>query len=299
MKLCGHTMGMPDKSVFEAIEFCASLGLEGVEIRCAANGHLDPETVDPFRVARIAEAAHRSGVAIACLTPYYKDYATPEAAEATLAGLHKTCRIAEDLDCRLVRATGGVWNEAMGGPEARTTRAALWERTAVGLQQAADIAIQHGVKLALENHSGTLTQTAEDTVAMVRQVDRPNFGILMDHYWVVAAACPGSAGFQPAPERSRQDAGAPAALLDAVRLQAPYVLHCHVKNIVWVDDKPQANFLDEGAIDWLAVLRILKEHGYDGYLSDEYEKFWRPELPEPEEGMARNARFLRELISQL
>ena len=279
MKLCGHTMGMPDKSIFEALEFCASLGLEGIEIRCAANGHLDPETVDPFRVALIAEAAHRSGVAIACLTPYYKDYATPEAAEATLAGLHKTCQIAEDLGCSLVRATGGVWTEAMGGLEARTTRAAIWERTAVGLQQAADIAIQHGVKLALENHSGTLTQTAEDTVAMVRQVDRPNFGILMDHYWVVAAG--------------QEDP------LEAARLQAPHVLHCHVKNIVWVDGKPQANFLDEGAIDWLPILRILQEHGYDGYLSDEYEKFWRPELPEPEEGMGRNARYLRETLARL
>ncbi|MCE5237439.1 sugar phosphate isomerase/epimerase [bacterium] len=287
MKLCGHTMGMPDKSIFEALEFCASLGLEGIEIRCAANGHLDPETVDPFRVALIAEAAHRSGVAIACLTPYYKDYSTPEAAEATLAGIHKTCQIAEDLDCRLVRATGGVWTEAMGGLEARTTRERIWDGTVAGLQQAADLAIQHHVRLALENHSGTLTQTAEDTVAMVRQVDRPNLGILMDHYWVVAAAC------------CQQDAGAPTALLDAVRLQAPYVLHCHVKNIVWVDGKPQANFLDEGAIDWLPILRILQEHGYDGYLSDEYEKFWRPELPEPEEGMGRNARYLRETLGRL
>jgi len=97
----------------------------------------------------------------------------------------------------------------------------------------------------------------------------------------------------------QQDAGAPRDLLDAVRLQAPYVLHCHCKNIMWVEGKPQANFLDEGAIDWLPVLRILKEHGYDGYLSDEYEKFWRPELPEPEEGMARNARYLRECLGRI
>jgi L-ribulose-5-phosphate 3-epimerase len=286
-------MGMPGMDLFQALEFCARLGLEGIEIRCAANGHLDPETVEPLEVERIAAAAHRAGVAIACLTPYYKDYATAEAAAATLEGLRKTCRIAEDLGCSLVRATGGVW------PAGDREREDIWERTAAGLQQAADLAIQHGVKLALENHSGTLTQTAEDTVAMVRQVDRPNFGILMDHYWVVAAACRGSAGFQPAPDGCRLDADAPTALLGAVRLQAPYVLHCHCKNIVWVEGKPQASFLDEGAIDWLPILRILQEHGYEGYLSDEYEKFWRPELPEPEEGMARNARHLRGLISQL
>ena len=299
MKLCGHTMGMPGKDIFAAIEFCAQIGLEGIEIRCAANGHLDPETIEPFEVELIGEAAHRAGVAIVCLTPYYKDYATPAATAATLEGIHKTCRIAQQLNCPLVRATGGVWPVAVGGLEARTAHEEVWERTALGLQQAADLASQHGVKLALENHSGTLTQTAEDTVGMVLQVARPNFGILMDHYWVVAAAGPGSAGFQPARHGCQQDAGAPRDLLDAVRLQAPYVLHCHCKNIMWVEGKPQANFLDEGAIDWLPVLRILKEHGYDGYLSDEYEKFWRPELPEPEEGMARNARYLRECLGRI
>jgi len=292
-------MGMPDKDIYEALKFCASLGLDGIEIRCAANGHMDPETIEPLEVELIAEAAHRAGVAIACLTPYYKDYATPEATAATLAGLRKTCRIARQLNCPLVRATGGVW------PAGDREREDIWERTVAGLRQAADIAEELGAKLALENHSGTLTQTAEDTVAMVEQVVRPNFGILMDHYWVVAAGRR-SAGFQPASNGCQQngngcqqDAGAPTALLDAVRLQAPYVLHCHMKNLVWVDGKPQANFLDEGEIDWLPVLRILQEHGYDGYLSDEYEKFWRPELPEPEEGMARNARYLRAALERL
>jgi L-ribulose-5-phosphate 3-epimerase len=274
MKLCGHTMGMPDKSLFEAIDFCAVLGLEGIEIRCAANGHLDPETAEPFRLELIAAAAHAAGLAIACLTPYYRDYATPEATEATLAGLRQTCQAAEALECGLVRATGGVWPAPGGQP-----REEIWESTAAGLQQAADIADQYGVQLALENHSGTLTQTATDTVAMVQAVDRPNFGILMDHYWVVAAG-------EEEP-------------LEAVRLQAPHVLHCHCKNLVWVDGKPLANFLDEGEIDWPAVLLILEEYGYGGYLSDEYEKFWRPELPEPEEGMARNARYLRGVLENL
>lgn len=273
MKLCGHTMGTPDRSIFEAIEFFASLGLDGIEIRCAADGHLDPETVDPFRLELIANAAHREGLAIVCLTPYYKDFSSPEATEATLDGIHRTCIVAQHLECRLVRASGGIW------PMGEREREDLWECTRVGLQKAADIAIQHNVRLALENHSSTLTQTAADTVAMVQQVDRPNFGILMDHFWVVAAG--------------QEDP------LDAVRLQAPYVLHCHVKNLEWVDGKPQATFLDEGEIDWLPVLRILEEHGYDGHLSDEYEKFWRPDLPEPEEGMVRNARYLRETLERL
>lgn len=279
MRLCGHTMGMPGMDVFEAISFCQALSLEAIELRCAAGGHLDPETAELALVERIAEAAYRAGVAVACLTPYYRDYSTPEAAEACLEGMRRTCRAAEDLGCGLVRATGGQW------PAGDRPREEIWESTRQGLQAAADIAIQHGVKLALENHSGTLTQTAADTVAMVEAVARPNFGILMDHYWVVAAAGLDGAGEEP---------------LAAVRLQAPHVLHCHCKGLVWQPDgKPLASFLDEGVIDWLPVLTILKEHGYRGYLSDEYEKFWRPELPEPEVGMQRNAEYLRKVLEQV
>jgi sugar phosphate isomerase/epimerase len=284
-------MGMPNMGIFEAIEFCAKIGLDGIEIRCAANGHLDPETIEVERLNLIADAAFRAGVKIACLTPYYKDYSTPEAAETTLEGMRKTCWCAEVLDCGLVRATGGQW------PMGAADRKDIWAATVIGLQKAADIAIQHGVKLALENHSGTLTQTAEDTVAMVQQVARPNFGILMDHYWVVAAALtPG-----PSPMRPQTVAGRGGDdLLEAVRLQAPHVFHCHCKGLQWQPDgKPLASFLDEGVIDWLPILRILKEHGYDGYLSDEYEKFWRPELPEPEVGMVRNAEYLRGVLQNL
>lgn len=274
MKLCGHTMGTPDKGIFEAIEFFARLGYEGIEIRCAADGHLDPEITDLFRVEMIAEAAHRAGLRIVCLTPYYKDFVTPEAAEASLEGLHKTFKLAQDLECRLVRVIGGVW------PQTRWDKEYVWERTALGLQQAADIAIQYGVRLVLENHAGTLTQTAADTVAMIQAIERPNVGILLDYFWLVAAG--------------QEDP------LEAVRLQAPYVLHCHCKGLKRLPDGAvQATFLDEGEIDWLPVLQILKEYGYQGYLSDEYEKFWRPELPPPEEGMARNAAYLRACLARL
>ncbi|MEN6642362.1 MAG: sugar phosphate isomerase/epimerase [Armatimonadia bacterium] len=273
MKLCGHTMGMPGLTLLEALHFCRDLGLDGIEIRCAANGHLNPETVTDAELALIAKTAADEGVAIACLTPYYKDYTSPQATAETLEGLRKTCRAAQLLGCSLVRATGGMW------PLPATNRDATWADTALGLQQASALAADYGVKLALENHSGTLTQTAEDTVAMVLQVARPNFGILMDHYWVVAAG--------------REDP------LQAVRLQAPHVLHVHCKNLIRVDGKPLANFLDEGEIDWQPILQILKDQGYTGYLSDEYEKFWRPELPEPQIGMKRNANHLRSVLSRL
>ncbi len=272
MKLCGHAMGLPGLTLLEAFDFCRDLGLDGLEIRCAKDGHLDPETVTDAELARLARSAAEAGIAIACLTPYYKDYSSPAATAQTLDGLHLTCRAAKLLGCRLVRATGGLWPHPGEYDE-------IWNLTVLGLRQASDLAADFGVSLALENHAGTLTQTARDTVAMVRQVARPNFGLLMDHYWVVAAG--------------EEDP------LTAARLQAPYVLHVHCKNLIRVNNKPLANFLDEGEIDWLPLLQILKDQGYTGYLSDDRSKFWRPELPDPRIGMARNANHLRRLLAQL
>ena len=155
----------------------------------------------------------------------------------------------------------------------------IWQRTVAGLRQAGDLAAEFGITLAIENHSGTLTQTARDAVAMAQQVGRANVGILMDHYWVVAAGV--------------EDP------LQAARLQAPHVRHCHCKGLVYENGQPRATLLDGGEIDWLEVLKVLQEAGYEGFLSDEYEKFWRPELPEPEAGMARNAAYLRECVGKL
>jgi len=65
MKLCGHTMGTPDKDIFEAISFFAELGLDGIEVRCADNGQMDIETITDDEVARIADHAKSEGVAVA------------------------------------------------------------------------------------------------------------------------------------------------------------------------------------------------------------------------------------------
>jgi len=43
------------------------------------------------------------------------------------------------------------------------------------------------------------------------------------------------------------------------------------------------------------VVRVLAEHGYDGYLSFEWEKMWHPELAEPETAFPRFVEHMRSL----
>ena len=115
----------------------------------------------------------------------------------------------------------------------------------------------------------------------VRDVDRDNVGILFDYAWVHYA------GRETAPE--------------AVALCAPFIRHCHVKD--WSceggdRERRRSCLMGEGDVDWPVVFAELKRCGYDGFFSDEYEKYWPDYLPAPEIGMRHNAETVRRLWEQ-
>lgn len=275
MKLCGHTMGTPGMDLFRALAFFAEIGCEGIEVRCARDGQIDPESADEAFLDRASEAAGSAGVRFACLTPYYRNFVDPDAREREMEGMRRTIDIAARLGCPLVRAYGGIL------PPAGLSHAETWERTVSGLREAADYAGERGVGLAIETHGGSLTLTASQAAEMARDLDRANVGILFDYVWVYLAG--------------------EETLAEAVDRCAPWIRHAHVKDCV-VDrlaNRTSPRLYGEGEIDLPGLVQALKATGYEGYLSDEYEKFWHPELPEPEVGMLQDARYLRSLLSRL
>ena len=275
MRLCGHTMGTPGMDLARALSFFGEIGCQGIEVRCAGDGQLDPERADAATIAGAREAAAAAGVAFACLTPYYRNFVDPAAREGEMAGMRRSIDLAAALDCPLVRAYGGIL------PPAGLSHAETWRRTVEGLREAADYAGERGVGLAIETHGGSLTLTATQAAEMARDVNRSNVGILFDYVWVNLAG-----------EES---------LADAVRLCAPWIRHAHVKDCV-VDrqaGKTAPRLLGEGEIDVAGLVRALHAAGYAGYLSDEYEKYWHPELPQPEVGMRKNAQYLAALLRDL
>lgn len=275
MKLCGHTMGMPKKDIYESISFCAELGLEGIEVRCAQNGQMHLEALTPEDVARIRDHAEAEGVAIACLTHYYRDFMTDEAAAATLDGYRLACGIARELGCGLVRAISGVW------PREGRERQEVVERSVAGYREAAIIAEDHGIMLAVETHGGQLTFSATETFEFVSAIDHPSLGVLWDPYWV----------------RVRGE----DTLEQTLNLISPWIVHVHAKNVRFdADGTRHTVMLDEGEMDWCRIIAELAAIGYDGYISDEYEKLWHPEeLPEPEIGMAHNRDILRACLEEV
>jgi len=45
IKFSGHTMGAPNRDIYECITLFKELGFDGVEVRVASNGQIDSETL--------------------------------------------------------------------------------------------------------------------------------------------------------------------------------------------------------------------------------------------------------------
>jgi len=267
-------MGTPDMDVFEAIRFFSEIGHQGIEIRCAANGQLNPEAYDSAWGKRVLAAAREAKLDIACLTPYYKDFVRDAAREAEIAGMKHVVDIATELECRRVRSYGGI-----NTPEGFSDSEA-WEQIASALRDIGDYAAERDVDICIETHIGSPTHSAANTARMADDVGRPNVGVLFDYAWVEHAG-----------EKS---------IPDSVDLLAPHIKHVHVKDWHFTDreeDERTTTLLGDGDLCWPAVIRELKRIGYDGFLSDEYERFWHDYLPEPQVGMLHNAEYMRGLIA--
>ena len=276
IKYSGHTMGTPGKDIYESIALLKNIGFDGIEVRVAEDGQIDSETITDEEVLKIAAAAKEAGMEFSCLTSYYKDFTPPER-DGVIRNLKRVIDIANLLDCKCVRVYGG--NEP-------NTRQDLWFNdfwtyAVTGVQEVARYAAPYGVNIVMETHAGSLTMSARDTIHLLDDINMNNVGMLFDYAWVELAGA---------------ETGA-----DAVRRAAKYIKHVHIKD--WKLEsarqplKKTSCLMGEGTINWPEVLTALKEVGYVGYVSDEYEKYWYPaELPEPEIGMKHNLEYCKKYL---
>ena len=81
---------------------------------------------------------------------------------------------------------------------------------------------------------------------------------------------------------------------EAVRLVAPHLKHVHMKDhLVAADGSFETVDFGAGNVGWPEVLGELVAVGYAGYVSDEYERCWHPELPPAEVAMKQHIDWLR------
>ncbi|MBR3742178.1 MAG: sugar phosphate isomerase/epimerase [Clostridia bacterium] len=149
-------------------------------------------------------------------------------------------------------------------PSGMTWRQAV-DKIAPLIREVTEYAAQKGIRTCTENH-GLILQDAERVETLIRTVNHPNYGWLVD-----------MGNFLCADDNP----------LRAVPIAAPYAFHAHVKDFIFksfADDDPgdgwihtrNGNYIrgtvaGHGVVPIRKCLSILKEAGYQGVVSYEFE----------------------------
>ena len=138
----------------------------------------------------------------------------------------------------------------------------LVEKIAPDVRRVSEYAAQKGIRTCTENH-GYILQDAERVETLIRTVNHPNYGWLVD-----------MGNFLCADEPS----------MHALPIAAKYAFHAHAKDFLLKSEKPSdewfptrnGNFLrgtvvGHGVVPVRECVKTLREAGYDGWLSLEFE----------------------------
>lgn len=292
MRIAGHTLGTPEQTVPEAIALFADAGLDAAEV-IYQDGYRSGLPLADRRAAQEARRASEDmGIPIIGLTPYTTGINALEDGQWRTAvdefrGAIETAQI---VGAGRVRVYAGSWHQG------DRDHGAHWDRLVAALRALAPEAAEAGVRLCVENHFGTMTQSAAETARLVREVDHEAVRVLYDQ-----------ANLTFTHDEPYQE---------ALSIQGGLIGHVHVKDLVFTD--PEAPFqasetarvaaseravrsrvVGEGVVPWAGILSSLAALGYDDVLSLEYEYRWHPQdLPEPAVGFARSAAAVRAALAQ-
>ena len=188
-----------------------------------------------------------------------------------LADLSVLSEVAEQWGAPLIRLFGG---KLPPGPPARDE---ALKRAADLLVEAAPVARQHGVRLAVETHDDF---SSSHPVAEVLELAGGSAGAVYDSHH------PHRMGEQPA---------------EVLAAFGPKLWHVQVKDARRLpgDDQWQLVPLGEGEVPVQELVGLLPGAGYDGWVSLEFEKKWHPELAPPEESLGPQAALLRQWLDAL
>lgn len=254
------------------IERCAELGLDGIEL---LGVHI--EDTSPEELSALRGFAAQKGVAIVAISAHH-NFVNPDPVKRrdALDVLTKWVDVAHDLGAVAVRAFGGRWATrpvfadymAAGGyepPLEGYTDDDGFAWNAEAFKVASYYAGRKGVFLALENHWG-FTGTAAGVKRILRDVDSPWLKVVLD-----------TGNFNYSPDQY-------AEMAELV----PHAIMVHAKTYFG------GGLYYSASLDYRRIGRMLKDAGFRGYVSIEFEG-----KAHPDQGLKESVTMLRESFSGL
>lgn len=272
------------KTLEQSIDVIAELGVPGIEF-----SGLDEKAADnPVRRAgQIRRRCEKRGLKVVSYCVGAELLCPPEAQRKVIDRLKQDVDVAAELGAPSMRhdVTRGFKSyEGYAGPQ---TFASALKVVVPAVREIADYGQTRSVKTTLENH-GFYMQASERVEKLIQKVNHPNYGLTMD-----------MGNFLCVNEDPVQ----------AVRRAVKYAVMAHVKDFHVRNKKtmpPSGWFatptpialrgaiVGHGAVDIPAQLKILKQAGYTGFLSLEFEG-----MEEPRRAVQLGLEYLRLQLEKL
>lgn len=271
-KLAFSTLGCPDWTLQQIVDFAVKHGFEGIEVRglmrqmdlpkCKEFSQENiPATLRLLRDHGLKFINLGSGA-----TLHFSDPATRK---KNIDDGKRFIDLANNLQCPFVRVFPNNFPKEQ-------TKSQSMELIANGMLELAEFAKGSDVTVLLETHGDLLF--TEDLVQVMHACEHKHTGLVWDmtNMWVKTKESP--------------------AL--AYSKLKKYIHHTHIKNARLVDDKIVYTRIAQGEVPIFEMIDALRQGGYEGYYSFEWEKMWHPELEEPELAIADYAQQMKQYFQK-
>jgi sugar phosphate isomerase/epimerase len=241
MKYAFMSFSTPQLTLAEMLATAKQLGYAGIEPRTASRHRHEVELdASPQRRRQIRDEVARSGVVMCCITVSCK-YADPSTAQQNVDETHQYIDLAREVDCRRLRVFGGQYPQSVNDEQAM-------ESLVNSLKAVADHAAEAGVTLCIETHDAWCDPNR--VAEAMRRVDHKNIAVNWDIM------------------HTQRRGG--MTMDQAHKVLQPWIRHTHVHDGTDENGKLKVVPIGQGDYDHQRVLQLLKDDGYDGFISGEW-----------------------------
>jgi len=271
MKLAFSTLGCPNWELDQIVETAERLGYDGVELR-AVGGSLDllgrPEFISSnLRVSRAL--FEDRNLEICCVDTSCTFHSSDQSERSTQVDLAlKHAELAAELRAPLIRIFP---DKIQPGATRSETRDYIVESLRLLAER-----LPGEVAVALETHGDFARM--ETTTEIMRLVNHPRVRLIWDVANSLAAG---------------------DSIGDAGKAVEPFLSHIHLRDArpVSTSEHWLPVLAGRGDVSFAEALITIEKLNYDGYVSFEWEKYWHPEIEEPEVALPDFINTIRKLQS--
>ncbi len=262
------TLGCPDWSFKEIVDFAATHQYKGIEIR-GIQRELDLTKCSAFssmqnKKATLALMKEKKLNFVGLGSSANLHFAEGPERIKNMDEARRFIELAEEIDCPFVRVFPNNF------PKGQDRNATI-DLITKGLLELGDFSKGSKVTVLMETH-GDLVK-GNDLQKIMQHAAHAHTGLVWDiaNMWSVTKESP----------------------VEVYQKLKKYILHTHIKDGKPVDGKLQYALLGRGEVPVFEAIDLLRKEKYKGYYSFEWEKLWHPEIAEPDIALADYPRVMR------